>query len=88
MIAYDIVDDRRRLRVMKLLKGYGFHAQKSVFECYLDERQLKRLVERLKPLIHGDMDSVRIYPLAPEHVRNVQILGTGELPELRSVQVV
>jgi len=88
VIAYDIVDDRRRLRVMKLLKGYGFHAQKSVFECYLDEQQLNRLLKRLKPLIHEQMDSVRIYPLNLESVRRVTVLGRGELPEIQGVQVV
>ena len=88
MIAYDIVQDRRRIRVMKLLKGYGFHAQKSVFECYLDENQLRRLLQQLERLIDPDMDSIRVYPLPLEGVSRVRLLGRGELPELQGVQVV
>lgn len=88
MIAYDIVQDRRRSRVMKLLKGFGFHAQKSVFECYLDENQLGRLLQQLERLIDPDMDSIRVYPLPLEGVSRVRLLGRGELPELQGVQVV
>jgi CRISPR-associated protein Cas2 len=50
VIAYDISDDRERARVDKVLKGYGFRAQKSVYECRLtvaDEAALRRELERL-----------------------------------------
>ncbi len=73
---------------MKLLKGFGFHAQKSVFECYLDENQLGRLLQQLERLIDPDMDSIRVYPLPLEGVSRVRLLGRGELPELQGVQVV
>ena len=35
ILAYDIADDRERLGVERLLLGYGFQCQKSVFECRL-----------------------------------------------------
>ncbi|MBW1990880.1 MAG: CRISPR-associated endonuclease Cas2, partial [Deltaproteobacteria bacterium] len=49
VVSYDIVDDRRRLRLAKLLTDYGHRVQKSVFECDLDDRRflaLKSQVER------------------------------------------
>ena len=35
-VCYDVSNDRERYRVDKLLKGYGFRVQKSVFECRLN----------------------------------------------------
>ena len=32
LICYDVVNDRRRNRVSRLLEGYGLRVQKSVFE--------------------------------------------------------
>jgi len=87
IIAYDIVEDRRRVRVMKLLKGYGFHAQKSVFECYLTPQQLQRLMKRLRKEINEEMDNVRIYGLTIDQVAHVKVLGRGELPQLSGVEV-
>ena len=31
-VSYDVVDDKRRTRVLKLLRGYGTYVQYSVFE--------------------------------------------------------
>lgn len=88
MISYDIVDDRRRTRVMKLLKGYGFHVQKSVFECFLNEAQVQALISKLKKRIHEKEDSVRIYRLTQLSVQHINILGWGEVNIPESVKVV
>ncbi len=88
VIAYDIVEDRRRTRVMKLLKGYGFHAQKSVFECYLSAEQLRRLTQRLQKEINEEVDNIRIYSLTLEQMQQVRIIGRGELPQLGGITVV
>jgi CRISPR-associated protein Cas2 len=49
-VCYDISDDRERRRADRLLKGYGFRRQKSVFECHMSEAQKRQLhlgLERL-----------------------------------------
>ena len=33
LIIYDIVDNKRRLKLAKFLAGYGFRVQKSAFEA-------------------------------------------------------
>ncbi len=81
LICYDIVENRRRNRVMKTMVGYGFRVQKSVFECYLTPEQLERLKKRVAKQIDEKTDSVRIYPLTPEEVKHVQVLGIGEVNE-------
>ena len=87
-MCYDIVENRRRTRVMKIMKGFGFHAQKSVFECYLDQDQLKKLTKLLKEKIDLKEDSIRIYPLCSECVQGTLAIGVGEIYRLEAVKVV
>ncbi|MBE2235501.1 MAG: CRISPR-associated endonuclease Cas2, partial [Anaerolinea sp.] len=51
VVSYDVVNDRRRAKVHKMLKNFGTRVQYSVFECQLDAKELKRLQKRLRPLI-------------------------------------
>jgi len=62
-VAYDVSDDRRRLKVAQVLQGYLVRVQKSVFEGHLSERQLRRLQSRLARIVEPREDSVRIYRL-------------------------
>ena len=79
VISYDIVDDKRRTKIFKLLKGYGTHVQYSVFECELSERQLMRLKLELLDLVDPHLDSVRLYQLDVKAVRRIQVLGIGRV---------
>lgn len=47
VIAYDISDNRRRLQVHRVLRGFGAPVQKSVFVCPLDGRRKARLAQLL-----------------------------------------
>lgn len=50
LYAYDISDDAERRRVEKLLQGYGFRRQHSVFICRLsrgDQARLNKAIESL-----------------------------------------
>ena len=81
VISYDIVDDRTRYRVMKLLKNHGHRVQKSVFECELDERRLLRLREQIQKEIVPEDDSVRYYLLCRACRDRVLVDGFGTPPE-------
>ena len=63
-IAYDISSDRERTRVEKVLLGFGFRVQKSVFECRMSKGVRERLVVELEAL---DLKTgfVYIYQLQP-----------------------
>jgi CRISPR-associated protein Cas2 len=63
VVAYDIVKDRRREKVMNTLKNFGLRVQYSVFECELTMGKLDELRERLRTLIDPRRDRVHIYPL-------------------------
>jgi len=79
VISYDVVSDKRRTKVLKLLKGYGTHVQYSVFECELDPAQLQALRRRLRELIDLHSDSVRFYFLNALAVEQIQVLGIGQV---------
>lgn len=79
IISYDIVQDRRRTKVMKLLKGYGTRVQYSVFECDVTTPQLNTLVAEIRGLIDQHTDSVRCYLLDAAAVQRVRIMGIGRV---------
>ena len=47
VVAYDVRDNRRRRRVEKVLRGYGFRVQYSVFECRIGKTKLGQLKQEL-----------------------------------------
>ncbi|HPX45126.1 MAG TPA: CRISPR-associated endonuclease Cas2 [Bacteroidales bacterium] len=59
VITYD-VDAKRCNKIMKLLRQYLFHVQKSVFEGELNPNKLEELKEKISNIIIED-DSIRIY---------------------------
>lgn len=79
VVSYDIVDDKRRTKVMKTLAGYGRRVQYSVFECEVRPADLARLQERLRQLIHEEQDDVRFYPLCDRCLERVTTLGKAQL---------
>jgi CRISPR-associated protein Cas2 len=63
IVAYDIAHPRRLQKVAKILSGYGVRVQKSVFECDLSERQLRRLRRELEAVIDPIDDGIKYFPL-------------------------
>jgi CRISPR-associated protein Cas2 len=49
-VVYDITSDTERGKVDKVLKGFGFRVQKSVFECRLTRRGRDELIGKLEKL--------------------------------------
>lgn len=88
VVSYDIVSDKRRRRVCKVVEGYGRRVQYSVFECDIDNDRLDELEKRLKREIDAGEDSVRFYPLDKADLKRVRLLGHGELQTTRSVYFV
>lgn len=49
-VVYDITANGERRRVEKVLKGFGFRIQKSVFECRMNRRSKDDLIRKLESL--------------------------------------
>jgi CRISPR-associated protein Cas2 len=79
IVSYDIVNDKRRTQVFKLLKGYGTHVQYSVFECHLSASQFAKLGAELRRLIDLNVDSVRCYRLDATAAQRTEIVGIGRI---------
>lgn len=81
IICYDIFDDRRRLRVMNAIEGYGYRVQGSVYECHLDKRRLNELKQTVSRFINQETDRVRYYTLCGRDKSAIVCYGKGMPPE-------
>ncbi len=88
IVSYDIVDDKTRSKVAKLMEAYGVRVQKSVFECELNEKQLIKLKNKLAMLIDHETDSVRFYRQCKKCRSDLKVLGNGVMVEQQSVIIV
>ncbi|WP_460177479.1 CRISPR-associated endonuclease Cas2 [Thermodesulfovibrio hydrogeniphilus] len=61
IIAYDISDHQRLAKVSNFLKGYRIGGQKSVYECFLTEGELKFVTSKLRRLIHPGFDRIHVF---------------------------
>lgn len=75
VVCYDIVSDKRRREVVKIMESYGQRAQYSVFECDITDRQQMTLQGKLSEVIDDEEDDVRFYPLNQADVHRVRTLG-------------
>lgn len=89
IVSYDIVDNKRRARIAKVLKSYGYRVQKSVFECRLDDdRNYLKMKRDIEKTINRDEDSIRYYFLCGRCQGNVEVSGWGVVREEEDVIVV
>lgn len=77
LIIYDIVDNRKRVKLAKLLSGYGKRVQKSAFEAMLTTQRYNKLIEEIPIYIDKTEDNVRIYKITGKG----KVTSWGEVPE-------
>lgn len=88
LVSYDMPDNKRRSRVAKALKGYGFRVQESVFECHVDQGEYNEMRKEIEALIVKEEDSIRYYQLCANCQPKVQVVGIGEVTDEEDVIVV
>ena len=72
VIAYDIADDRRRQKVVKVLDPIGIRINWSVFECMLTPLQIEKVKVELNSLIKAKEDTIAIYLVCKECFSKVE----------------
>lgn len=77
IVCYDIVGNRGRNRVLRKLRGYLRHVQKSVFEGELADDRLEPMRRMLLEEIDPVVDTVRIYHLCAHCIPATEVLGVG-----------
>ena len=77
IVAYDIANNRRRLKVAKILESWGYRIQESVFQLRLDSTTLARVRLSLAALISDSEDVIHIYPICSSCADRADILGAA-----------
>ena len=89
LVCFDIVDDKKRRRAVKVLLSHGVRVQKSVFECpNLSERRFLKMKSKLDDIIDHAEDTCRFYPICRECIGKMEFSGIGEMPKTDLFQVV
>lgn len=74
VVAYDITDDKRRVRIAQLLLSFGARVEASVYELWLTKRDLENMWHRItREAQQGDL--IRCYVLCDGCVRRVRSRG-------------
>ena len=61
VIAYDITDDKRRNRMVKLLEQHGKRINYSVFECMITRKEQQNLLDAATGIIDEKNDQIVMY---------------------------
>lgn len=76
IVAFDVVEDRRRARLVKALSAFAHRVQKSVFEAdSLAESVYLRMRTRLERHIDHDTDRIRYYRLCAACAARIESAG-------------
>lgn len=79
VISYDIVKDKTRTKVARLLENYGVRMQYSLFECDLDDKKYNELYSEIRQIdINNNTDSIRLYKLCKNCEKEIKTIGTVE----------
>ena len=81
IVAYDIADDKRLIRIAKVMLDYGVRVQKSIFEVNVTPPVFRELKERVEKIIVAEEDGVKYYPLCERCAGTVEIIGQGNFTD-------
>lgn len=88
VLTYDISDDKRRLKIAKIMEAVGDRVQHSVFEAYLTPQELEKLLKRVTKVLAAKEDSLRIYQLCAACREKVRTEGQGKVTPPPGVMIV
>lgn len=78
LVVYDISDDRCRSKISTYLEGKGQRIQESVFECHLEEVDIRAISGTLQQWVQNQ-GNVRIYPVCANCIQ--KSIGIGNITE-------
>ena len=74
---YDVADDKRRSKLVKVMEYYGIRVQESAFEAILAPSQCNRMIERALACLNLEIDSFRVYVIRNE--KDIRAYGIGDV---------
>lgn len=78
LISYDISNNARRALVLRTIRGNAVGGQKSVYECWMDQREFATTRRRVGNLINPKTDRVFLTRLDPR--ARIHTLGVATPP--------
>lgn len=79
LIIYDIRSNKHRLKLSKLLEGYGVRVQKSCFEVDLSRNDYQSLLKDIESFYKADEeDSIIVYVTTKEEVTSFNPYHSAE----------
>lgn len=85
LVIYDIVDNKRRLKVSKHLASYGTRVQKSAFEARLTGRQYRKMLDGMERIL-DDTDNIRVYRMTG--YEEITVYGNKNYPHEDEVIII
>jgi len=85
LVCYDVSSPKRLRQVHKFLLGYRVGGQKSFFECWLTQADLRHVRAKLAELIDSGEDRVHFFQLDPR--MKCEGLGLARQPVTSPVMV-
>jgi CRISPR-associated protein Cas2 len=65
LVCYDVADQGRLHRAHKAVQAYAVGGQKSFYECWLTQAELRSLKKKLAAIMDSAEDRVHIFQLDP-----------------------
>jgi len=88
VVCYDIVDDKKRARIAKIMENYGKRVQKSVFECFLNDREFEEMKKKVEKEMDFEQDSINYYFLCEKCKNSIAKSGIGGITTLNDVEII
>ncbi|SMO71246.1 CRISPR-associated protein Cas2 [Balnearium lithotrophicum] len=75
LITYDVSEDSRRNKLVKLLNEHGKRVQYSCFEIEIYPQNLELLIFDIKKIINSETDRVYIFPISKGVYQFIKKIG-------------
>lgn len=79
VVTYDMSDDKRRRRLVRVLESWGYRVQESVFEAWTTKQERLKLKKQIRKCLNESQDQIAIYVLPAVDCADIRVIGTGAL---------
>ncbi|MDH2998903.1 CRISPR-associated endonuclease Cas2 [Pasteurellaceae bacterium LFhippo2] len=86
LVAYDIIDSKRRYHVHKRVNSYAVTGQKSFYECWLTVSELAEFKQKILTIMDEKEDRLFIFQI--QHNTQPILFGIAKVPTTQLFLVV
>ncbi|MFZ5809608.1 MAG: CRISPR-associated endonuclease Cas2 [Chloroflexota bacterium] len=79
LLTYDIADPKRLVKIARVMEANGERVQDSVFEAYLSQEELEKVLKKALKIMKEEEDSLRVYSLCGACRVKIRCLGQGRV---------